>query len=99
MKKNKVYILVCGGILIFVAGLIVRYLYDFVWLIPFGTLLTFFGIFEFFRTTDFKTEFYFDERDDFLTYFWNVIALKGWTLIFSVWMLGENYSMFIAGKI
>lgn len=98
MKKNTFYILVSMGILLFFAGLIIRSVYQFVWLIPLATALTLTGIVQFFRVTDFRTEFIFDVRDDIMTYFWNVIVLKLWSFIFIVWMLAENFSMFIQGR-
>jgi hypothetical protein len=89
------------GILVFVVGffagqLLTAYLQ---WLIPMGTAMTFIGVFFFFKTTNLTVEFSKKKDDDILTYFWNVIVLKIWTLVFMLWMIPMNIILLTQGRI
>lgn len=68
------------------------------WLILVGASMTFSGIYFFFKRTDLWAEFAFN-GDDFLTYFWNVLALKIWTLIFALWMIVMVLTLLTTGQI
>lgn len=80
------------GILLFLLGFLIgsnwiKYLQL---LMPIGSLLTFLGIFLFFKKTNLREQFKREPKEDILTYFWNVIALKLWTFIFALWMILMN---------
>jgi hypothetical protein len=62
-------------------------------LIPVGSLTTFLGVFYFFKYADLDEQFRKDPNDDVLTYFWDTIALKVWTLIFVLWMIVMNVTL------
>ncbi len=89
------------GILVFVLGFSLGQILNtyLLWLIPIGTLMTFTGVFFFFKMTNLKKEFTKDPSDDILTYFWNVIALKLWTFIFMLWMISMYIILLMEGKI
>ena len=89
------------GILIFLIGFILGsfWIEYFQWLIPVGTIMTFLGVFYFFKRTDLVGEFTKNKHGDILTYFWNVLVLKIWTFIFIVWMIFTNLILFSHGKI
>jgi len=83
--------LVGFGILIFIVGTFagvfrISYLS---WLVHLGSVLTFTGIFFFFKDTNLSQQFRKDPKDDSLTYFWNVIVLKLWTAMFAMWMIAK----------
>ena len=101
MKKNVINRLIGYGILIFLLGFIIGFFWVkyFQFLIPIGTLMTFVGVFYFFKETDLKVEFTKNKNDDILTYFWNVIVLKLWTLIFILWMTTLNLTLLLTGLI
>ncbi|HEY0656048.1 MAG TPA: hypothetical protein VGD65_23095 [Chryseosolibacter sp.] len=89
MRNSTINKLIGYGILIFALGFflgifLMKYLQM---LMPVGSLITFIGVFYFFRKTDLNEQFRKDPTDDFLTYFWDVIVLKLWTAIFVIWML------------
>jgi hypothetical protein len=99
MKKNIINRLIGYGILIFLIGFIIGFFWVkyFQLLIPIGSLMTFIGVFYFFKETDLKIEFTKNKNDDILTYFWNVIVLKLWTLIFIIWMITLNLTLLFVG--
>lgn len=101
MERKKINQLVGYGILIFLSGFFGgRFLHQFLqWLILLGSLMTFLGIYFFFKTVNLKTEFEFNQRDDFLTYFWNKLVLKLWTLIFTLWMIVMLIELLTTGHI
>ncbi len=94
MKKRRVNRLIAIGILIFVLGFFTGQFINalLLWLIPIGSTMTFIGVFLYFKTTNLSDEFNFKQNDDVLTYFWNVIVLKLWTLIFMLWMIPVNFT-------
>lgn len=87
------------GILIFLIGFLVgvNLIKHVQLLIPFGSLMTFFGVFYFLRQTNLQEEFRMDPKDDALTYFWNVIVLKLWTCMFLIWMIVMNLMLITSG--
>lgn len=89
MNKKNITKLIGFGILIFLTGFVLSSfgVIAFQWLIPLGAIMNFLGIYFFFKSIDLGKEFEFKTGDDFLTYFWNVLVLKIWTFIFSVWMV------------
>jgi hypothetical protein len=66
-------------------------------LMPLGFLMTFAGVFFFFKDTDLREQFSKDSNEDVLTYFWNVLVLKLWTFIFVLWMLVMNITLMTEG--
>lgn len=101
MTRKTITKLTGYGILIFVVGFFaglfwINYIQ---WLIPVGTIMTFTGVFFFFRTTNLSDEFAWDKEEDLLTYFWNVVVLKFWTFIFILWMIPMNVLLLTRGKI
>jgi hypothetical protein len=99
VEAKTINALVGYGILVFVLGFFIG-VYWFTWaqlLMPAGTLLTFTGVFLFFKHTNLATEFAITGSVDLLTYFWNVIALKWWTLVFVVWMMIMNFKLITTG--
>lgn len=101
MTRKTINRLIGYGILVFTIGFFTgQFLTIYLlWLIPIGTLMTFSGVFFFFKTTNLKNEFSKNKNDDFLTYFWNVLALKIWTLIFMLWMVPMNITLLTQVKI
>lgn len=89
MKKQTINRLVGVGIILFLVGFFLGeyWMEGFHLLIPLGTVCTLTGIFYFFKTTDWVVEFTKDPQDDLITYFWNVLALKIWTFLLTLWML------------
>ena len=91
-NKKRINQLIGYGILVFVSGFVLgltvnEYLQL---LMPLGTISTYLGIIIFFKTTDLKSEFTQDKGEDPLSYFWNKIVLKFWSLIFAFWMFMMN---------
>jgi hypothetical protein len=101
MKKGRVNRLIGIGILIFVLGFFAgQFINAFLlWLIPIGSIMTFIGVFLYFKTTNLRDEFSFKQNDDLLTYFWNVIILKLWTFIFMLWMIPVNFTFLTQGTL
>lgn len=99
LKQGTVNRLIGYGILIFLIGFFVgvNWVKYGQLLIPLGSLMTFVGVFFFLRQTDMREEFRMDRRDDVLTYFWNVLVLKLWTLMFLIWMMVVNWALIIGG--
>jgi hypothetical protein len=89
------------GILIFSIGFFAGLLWlnYFQLLIPIGSLMTFVGVFYFFRVADWNEEFRKDPKEDVLTFFWNAIVLKLWTFIFVVWMIMMDLALIIKGPL
>lgn len=101
MTRKSITKLIGFGILLFVIGFFlglfwIRYLQ---WLIPVGSVMTFAGVFLFFKVTNVIEEFAKDKSEDVLTYFWNTIVLKLWTLIFMLWMIPTNIILLVNGAI
>jgi hypothetical protein len=98
--KRVINRLIGYGILVFLIGFYTRQFLteNLQWLIPIGTLMTFTGVFFFFKTTNLTDEFTKNKNDDILTYFWNVIALKFWTFILILWMITMNITLFTHGR-
>ena len=101
MQRRTINRLIGYGILIFLFAFFMgtygwKYLQ---WLILVGAGLTFLGIYFFFKTTDLSIEFAFKAGDDFLTYFWKVLALKIWTFILSLWMMVMIFELLTKGHI
>jgi mannose/fructose/N-acetylgalactosamine-specific phosphotransferase system component IIC len=92
MTKRKINRLIGYGILVFIFGFFAgQFLFTYLqFLIPIGTLVTFTGVFFYFKTTNLINEFTKYRNEDILTYFWNVIVLKLWTFIFVLWMITVN---------
>lgn len=101
MTKRIVNRLIGYGILVFVVGFFTGQFWTvhLQWLIPIGTIMTFTGVFFFFKTTNLTDEFTKKKNDEFFTYFWNVIVLKLWTLIFVLWMIPMNIILLTRGRI
>jgi hypothetical protein len=101
MTKTIINSLIGYGILVFVAGMVAgKYWTGYLlWLIPAGTVMTYIGVFFFFKATNLIDEFRKDKNDDVLTYFWNVLVLKFWTFVFMVWMIPMNITFFTEWKI
>lgn len=99
--RRRITQLVFYGILVFLVGFFFGkyWLEYFQWLIPFGSLMTFLGIYLFFAKTDLKGEFQFGSSDDVLTYFWNVLFLKFQTFIFAIWMIIMMVELLSKGSI
>ncbi len=89
------------GILIFLIGFAVglSWISYLQWLMPAGSIMTFTGVFFFFKTTNLQEEFARGRNEDFLTYFWNVLVLKIWTFIFMLWMISMNLMLLTRGMI
>jgi hypothetical protein len=66
-------------------------------LMPLGSLMTFFGVFFFFKVTNLEDQFKKHPGQDMLTYFWNVIVLKLWTFIFVLWMITMDLTLISRG--
>lgn len=66
-------------------------------LMPLGSISTFIGVFYFLKNTNLTTEFTMNPKDDILTYFWNVIVLKLWTLTFVFWMVVMDLTLISRG--
>lgn len=64
---------------------------------PIGSLMTFAGVFFFFKDTNLNEQFREPDHEDVLTYFWNVIVLKLWTFIFVLWMIVMNLMLLAKG--
>lgn len=92
---------ILSGIIVFLLGFVIGSFWFsiFQWLIPVGTIITFLGVFYYLKTTDFEKEFEFKKGEGVLEYFWNVLALKIWTLIISLWMIFMNYMLITEGNI
>jgi len=102
MPRSRINYLIGYGILIFLIGFFagVHWLKYFQWLIFPGAIMTFFGIYFFFKYTDLAEKFApgkIDDLDDALTYFWNVVVLKLWTFIIAVWMIVMVIHLLTAG--
>ncbi|MBL0745961.1 hypothetical protein [Chryseolinea lacunae] len=87
------------GILLFLIGFFtgmfwIKYLQL---LVPIGTLMTFTGIFFYFKEGHFATGFARGPKEDGLTYFWNTIVLKFWTFCFVIWMISANVTLIVRG--
>lgn len=87
------------GILLFTIGFFLglHWIKYFQLLMPVGSLMTFTGIFFFFKDINLTDQFKKDANEDVLTYFWNVIVLKLWTLIFALWMIAMNIILVLKG--
>lgn len=99
MKKQTVNKLIGYGILIFSLGFFLglHWIKFLQLLMPLGSLMTFVGVFFFFKETNLNIEFTKHPKDDILTYFWNVIVLKFWTFVFIVWMISMNLILLTRG--
>jgi hypothetical protein len=99
MEKRTINKLIGFGILIFSLGFFLglHWIKLLQLLMPFGSVLTFTGVFYFFKETNLAVEFTKDPKDDVLTFFWNVVVLKFWTFVFVVWMIFMNISLMING--
>lgn len=94
-QRRKINRLIGYGILIFFIALVTFYWFPFMkYFIPIGTILTYYGSFLFLKNTNLREEFKFENGMGFLTYFWDKLALKIWTIIFLLSMLGVNLSEF-----
>lgn len=89
------------GILVFSIGFFVglNWLKYLQLLMPIGSLMTFLGVFCFFKDTNLSEQFRKAPHEDVLTYFWNVIVLKLWTFIFVLWMITMDLIMIFNGLI
>jgi len=87
------------GILVFSIGFFVGVLWiRYVQLLMlFGSISTFLGVFYYLKNTNLAAEFAMNPKDDILTYFWNVIVLKLWTLTFVIWMLVMDLTLISRG--
>lgn len=99
MSHKYINHLILYGILIFCVGFFlgimwIRYLQL---LIPVGSLMTLTGTIFYVKQTNLVEEFKKDEDEDILTYFWNTIVLKLWTIIFLLWMLFTNLGLLAMG--
>lgn len=99
MKKQTINKLIGFGILIFSLGFFlglywIRFLQL---LMPLGSLMTFVGVFFFFKEINLSVEFTKHPKEDILTFFWNVIVLKLWTFIFVIWMIIMNITLIANG--
>jgi hypothetical protein len=101
MDRKRINYLIGYGILVFLLGFFAGtfWLNHFQWLILIGAGMTFTGIFFFFKKTDLWAEFAFNDGDDFLTYFWDTLALKIWTAIFALWMIVMVFNLLSTGQI
>jgi hypothetical protein len=68
-------------------------------LMPIASLVTFIGVFYFFKDTNLNEQFRKPDNEDVLTYFWNVIVPKFWTVIFVLWMISMDLTMIFTGLI
>jgi hypothetical protein len=68
-------------------------------LMPIGSLMTFVGVFYFFKDTNLNDQFRKADNEDVLTYFWNVIVLKFWTFVFVLWMISMDLILIFNGLI
>jgi hypothetical protein len=95
MQIKTINRLIGYGILIFVLGncMWALCLGRFAWFMHLGSILTFIGVFYFFKDTDLQEQFRKDPKEDVLTYFWNVIVLKLWTGIFVLIMIASALFM------
>jgi hypothetical protein len=89
------------GILVFSIGFILglNWLKYLQLLMPIASLVTFIGVFYFFKDTNLNEQFRKPDNEDVLTYFWNVIVLKFWTVIFVLWMISMDLTMIFTGLI
>lgn len=99
MEIKTINRLIGYGILVFVTGFFfglfwIKYLQL---LMPVGSLMTFIGVFFFFKDTKLSDQFTKNPKDDVLTYFWDVIVLKFWTFIFVLWMISMDLVMMFRG--
>jgi hypothetical protein len=99
MTKKQINWLIGIGIFLFLIGFLIgfhwfRYLQL---LIPIGSFMTFAGVIIFFIMTDLDKEFSKKPTDDYLTFFWNVLALKVWTFILMTWMIVMNIMLITEG--
>jgi hypothetical protein len=62
-------------------------------LMPVGSLMTFAGVFFFFKDTNLTEQLRKDPNEAVMTYFWNVLVLKLWTFIFVLWMIVMNITL------
>jgi hypothetical protein len=99
MKISIINRLIGYGILVFSVGFFIglHWIRYFQLLMPMGFLMTFIGVFYFFRSVNLTKQFEKDEREDVLTYFWNVIVLKLWTFIFLIWMVIMDMTLISKG--
>jgi len=98
MEIKKINRLIGYGILVFLVGFLGLHLIEYVQLLmPVGSLLTFIGVFFFFKDTKLSDQFRKEPGEDALTYFWNVIVLKLWTFIIVVWMISMNLTLIFGG--
>ena len=101
MQIKTINSLIGYGILVFLIGfflglILIKYLQL---LMPVGSLMTFTGVFYFFKTTNLNDQFRKTDDEDLLTYFWNVIVLKLWTFIFLLWMISMDLTLVFTGLI
>lgn len=101
MEKRSSNRLIGYGILVFLSGFFAGtyWIKHFQWLILVGACMTFVGIYLFLKKTNLWAEFAFNDDDGFLTYFWNVLALKAWTAIFVLWMMVMVFQLLTNGHI
>lgn len=101
MKKQTINKLIGYGILVFSLGFFLglHWIKLLQLLMPLGSLMTFVGIFYFFKETNLGAEFTMHPKDDILTFFWNVIVLKLWTFVFVIWMIVMDITLITNGLI
>jgi hypothetical protein len=87
------------GVLVFAMGYIAGIAWNryFQLLIPVGFLMTQSGTILYLKYTNLKEEFKINPKESPLTYFWNVIVLKMWTIILLLMMAMVNLSLLING--
>jgi len=87
------------GIVVFLMGVFLgfNWIKHLQLLIPVGSLMTFCGVFFFFKYTNLTEQFHKDPDEDALTYFWDVVILKLWTFGFILWMIVMNVSLLSDG--
>jgi len=101
MQIKTINKLIGYGILVFTIG----FFFGLLWfqhlqlLMPIGSLSTFVGIVYFFKDTNLHEQFRRPHNEDVLTYFWNVIVLKFWTLVFVLWMISMDLTLMFQGLI
>jgi hypothetical protein len=101
MQIKTINKLIGYGILVFSIGFFLglNWLKYLQLLMPIGSLMTFVGVFYFFKDTNLNDQFKKADNEDVLTYFWNVIVLKFWTFVFVLWMISMDLILIFKGMI
>jgi len=88
MTRPAINKLIGYGILVYITGSVgLVWSRPFDWLALIGIMMTFAGIIFYFKNTK-RNEIFPPQKEDALTYFWNVIVLKLWVGIVTLAMLG-----------